>query len=151
MTGLIFVCGALRSGSSLTHLMLDSHPQIKNPGEFDFLFDKITDEGVFPQINEYHEWLSSHRIFMSKSLVIDKMLSFPELIDSFINQLNESEHLLALNVHRGFDRIHYLFPNAKYIHLIRDPRDVARSSIGMGWAGNVYYGCLLYTSPSPRD
>ena len=83
-SNVIFICGALRSGSSLTHLMLDSHAQLKNPGEFDFLFDKITDEGKFPQINEYHEWLSYHRIFQSKSLVIDKRLSFPELIESFI-------------------------------------------------------------------
>lgn len=137
---IIFICGALRSGSSLTHLMLDSHSKLKNPGEFDFIFDKITDDGTFPPIIEYNEWLSSHRIFQSKSLVINKRLSFPQLIYSFINQLSESDSLLTLNVHRSFDRISYLFPNAKYVHLIRDPRDVARSSIGMGWAGNVYHG-----------
>jgi len=140
MKSVIFICGALRSGSSLTHLMLDSHPQIKNPGEFDFLFDQITNEGQFPEITKYHDWLSTHRIFLSKSLIIDKRLSFGELIESFIEQLSETGKLLALNVHRSFDRIHYLFPDAKYIHLLRDPRDVSRSSIGMGWAGNVFYG-----------
>jgi len=137
---IVFICGALRSGSSLTHLMLDHHPKIKNPGEFDFLFDQVTEDGVFPEINVYHEWLSAHRIFLSKSLVVDCVLGYQLLIESFVEQLRIAESSLALNVHRGFDRIPCLFPDARYIHLIRDPRDVARSSIGMGWAGNVYYG-----------
>jgi len=140
MSNIIFVCGALRSGSSLTHLMLDHHPNIKNPGEFDFLFDQISDDGVFPEIDRYHDWLSSHRIFQSKSLLIDKSLTYRELINSFIKQLSVDGSVLALNIHRGFYRIPFIFPDAKYIHLIRDPRDVSRSSIGMGWAGNVYYG-----------
>jgi len=137
---MFFVCGSLRSGSTLLHVMLNHHPEIRNPGEFDFLFDQVTEKGGFPEIHAYHEWLSSHRIFLSKSLVIDKTLDYQSLIESFVEQLSIAESTLALNVHRGFDRIPFLFPNAKYIHLIRDPRDVARSSIGMGWAGNVYYG-----------
>jgi len=136
----VFMCGALRSGSSLMHLMLNHHPKVKNPGEFDFLFDLVSDEGAFPEINLYHDWLSTHRIFHSKSLVIDKSLAYEDLIFSFVQQLTEGDSVLVLNIHRGFHRIPFLFSNAKYIHLIRDPRDVARSSIGMGWAGNVYYG-----------
>lgn len=136
----IFICGALRSGSSLTHVILDHHPEIKNPGEFDFLFDQVSDDGQFPEINSYHDWLSKHRIFQSKSLSIDYSLAYLDLIHSFIKQLIKKDGVLALNVHRGFDRIPFLFPEAKFIHLIRDPRDVARSSIGMGWAGNLYYG-----------
>ena len=137
---LIFICGALRSGSTLTHVILDNHHEIKNPGEFDFLFDQISDGGVFPDVKKYQEWLSLHRIFQSKCLSIDSSLDYPELIDSFIAQLTQVSCVLALNIHRHFDLIPYLFPKAKLIHLIRDPRDVARSSIGMGWAGNVYYG-----------
>jgi len=136
----IFICGALRSGSSLTHVILDHHPKIKNPGEFDFLFDQMSDEGTFPTMEAYQEWLSVHRIFQSKLLSIDSSLGYAELIDSFIAQMTQENSVLALNIHRHFDLILYLFPNAKFIHLIRDPRDVARSSMGMGWAGNVYYG-----------
>lgn len=137
---IVFICGALRSGTSVTHLMLHSHPQINNPGEFDFLFDLISEAGDFPEIKRYQDWLSTHRIFESKSLTIDYGLNYAELIQSFIEQLVEAEKVLTLNIHRNFDRISYLFPEAKFIHLIRDPRDVAKSSISMGWAGNVYYG-----------
>ena len=34
---LVFVCGALRSGTSMAHLMLNAHPEISNPGQFDFI------------------------------------------------------------------------------------------------------------------
>ena len=45
-TPLVFICGSLRSGSSLTHLMIDHHSEISNPGEFDFLFDQILGNGA---------------------------------------------------------------------------------------------------------
>lgn len=136
----VFICGALRSGSTLFHLMLDSHPDINNPGEFDFLFDKISDNGVYPDVISYIDYLSSDRIFNSKGLKINKLLSYSDLIHSFVDQNKHNNKYLAMNIHRHFDRAYLLFPDAKYIHLLRDPRDVARSSIGMNWAGNVYYG-----------
>ncbi|MBE8232878.1 MAG: sulfotransferase [Endozoicomonadaceae bacterium] len=139
MNNLVFVCGALRSGTTLIHVMLDQHPRIDNPGEFDFLFDRVSDDGMFPELGVYLEWLSSHRIYQSKNLEADSSLSYPELMQSFVSQ-KQSDNILALNVHKSFDRIPYLFPDAKFIHVLRDPRDVARSSIGMGWSGNVYYG-----------
>ena len=84
---MVFICGSLRSGSSLMHLMLDHHPEIKNPGEFDFLFDQVVGDGVFPSIVTYQEWLSTHRIFHSHSLSINNLLSYPELIRPFIEHL----------------------------------------------------------------
>lgn len=120
--------------------MLDHHPNIKNPGEFDFLFDSIQGENNFPDVRDYHEFLDKSRIFKSQHLNIDTSLDFPGLLHSFIGQLSDKDHVLALNVHRNFHRIPAIFPDAKYIHLLRDPRDVARSSIEMGWRGNVYYG-----------
>ena len=140
MKPLVFICGALRSGSTMVHLMLDNHPDIDNPGEFDFLFDQVGDDGSYPELERFHEWLEIDRIFKSHQLTIDKSLPARELIRSFVGQIRKDNKVLALNIHRNFHRIPYVFPEAEYIHLIRDPRDVARSSIGMGWAGNVYYG-----------
>jgi len=51
---------------------------------------------------------------------------------------------LVFNIHRNLDKISALFPDAKIIHIIRDPRDVARSCIDMGWAGNTYFGIDLW-------
>jgi hypothetical protein len=135
-----FLSGALRSGSTLLHLMLDHHPGLKNPGEFDFMFDLIGDDGRFPVLDDYYAFLEKNRIFKAKALKIDKSLDFVNLIQSFADQLKPRDGILVLNVHRNFHRIPYVFPDAKYLHLIRDPRDVARSSIEMGWCGNVFFG-----------
>ena len=137
---LVFICGALRSGSTVFHLMLNSHPNITNPGEYDFLFDEIKDNGELPKTSDYIEFLQSDRIFNSTSLNIDITLGYSNLIKSFISQMKEDDNILAINIHRNFEHAYRLFPDAKYIHLLRDPRDVASSSIGMNWAGNVYYG-----------
>jgi len=42
--------------------------------------------------------------------------------------------------HKHFDRLLRIWPHARFVHLVRDGRDVARSCIGMGWAGNVWHG-----------
>jgi len=136
----VFLCAATRSGSTMLHLMMDFHPSLKNPGEFDFLFDRVSESGEFPTVQAYKNWLSTNRIFHSKNLKISTSDDYKSVISAFIEQLAEPDKQLTFNVHRRFGVIPFVFHEAKYIHLIRDPRDVARSSIGMGWAGNVYYG-----------
>jgi Sulfotransferase family len=139
MHDVIFVAGAPRSGTTLFRLILDSHPSVVNPGEFDFLFDLVSDDAKFPDLNKYAEWLSTNRIFLSHQLTIDPNLGYCDLVRSFVRQKTHSKCIVALGVHRGHHKIPLLFPEAKYIHLLRDPRDVALSTIQMGWAGNVLF------------
>jgi hypothetical protein len=48
--------------------------------------------------------------------------------------------VLGATCHKHFDRLLRLWPRARLVHLVRDGRDVARSCVGMGWAGNVWHG-----------
>jgi hypothetical protein len=127
-------------------LMLDSHPQIRNPGEFDFLIDRVGNDGQLPDIDQYRRWLSTHRGFLQASLTVDPHLDYRQLMRSFIDQLWQDKKILTLNMHRHFERIPFLFPGARYIHLTRDPRDVARSSIALGMAGNLYRGVDIWAT-----
>lgn len=138
----IFLVGAERSGTTVLRLMLDHHPDIAWCYEFEYAVDKISNEGDFPSLNEYYKWLEAHRIFQDTGFIIDPGLSYPQLINSFLGQKQEQARkpIIGATVHRHFDRLLYIFPDARFIHLIRDARDVARSCIGMGWAGNVYMG-----------
>lgn len=138
-----FLVGAERSGTTLLRLMLNHHPQISWVQEFEYSVDLVTNSGQFPSLNTYYDWLETHRIFQSMGFCIDKNLDYPQLIDSFLLQrYNPSQHqIIGATVHRHFDRLLYISDDACFIHLIRDPRDVARSCIGMGWSGNVWYGC----------
>ena len=140
----VFIVAPVRSGSTLLHLMLDSHPDIANPGECDFMFDRVTNEGSFPAMGDYRNWLAINRIFLSKGLHTDEGLAYEDLMRTYLEKLHGRKKVLTLNVHRNFQRIPFVFPEARYIHLLRDPRDVARSCIGMGWAGHVYFGADTY-------
>lgn len=140
----VFLVGPVRSGSTFLRLMLNAHPSIINPGECDFLFDQVSDDGITPEMAVYRHWLSFNRIFQSKHLKIDPALDYPGLMNSFIDQFSRDDAVLMLNVHRHFHRIPKVFPKARFIHLLRDPRDVARSCIGMGWVGHVYYGVDIW-------
>ncbi len=127
-------------------LMLDAHPQISNPGEFDFLIEQVGSGGQLPEMRQYRRWLSTNRVFQATGLKLDSRFGYTELIHSFIEQLRRDGKILTMNMHLHFDRLPLLFPGARYIHLVRDPRDVARSSIGMGWAGNIYRGVDIWAT-----
>lgn len=135
-----FVCGALRSGTTLLRLMLDEHPRLSNPAEMDFLFDAPRDAAGEVRMGEFVRLLKRDRVVGELGLKVAEGLSYPDLLRSLIDQLRAPGKKLSINVHRNFERIPEVFPDAKYIHIVRDPRDVAKSSIGMGWAGNVYNG-----------
>lgn len=135
----IFVFGALRSGTTLMRLMLKNHPQIQSPGEADFLFDHIRRDG--------DDWrydidaLQRDRIFRAKSINLPDGAQGAELAQAMVTEMAAAAPgQLSLNIHRNAPKMAALFPDARIIHLMRDPRDVARSSIGMGWAGNSYFG-----------
>lgn len=137
---LVICYGALRSGSTVLRLMIDAHPQLRCPGETDFLFE-------FLEHDEDGEWryrwndLAADRIFRASHVSRPSGLDGVAALEAMIDQIPEDgESIPVLMVHRHFERVAELFPDTRVIHLKRDPRDVARSCIGMGWAGNVYCG-----------
>jgi len=138
----IFLVGAERSGTTMLRLMLDHHPDIAFFSEFEFASERISDRGDFPEVASYREWLRSDRIFAESGFEVDDTLDYPDLVRSFLDQKRDRDRkpLVGATVHTGFDHLESIWPGARYIHLLRDPRDVARSTIAMGWAGNVWTG-----------
>lgn len=137
----VIVYGALRSGTTLLRLMLDNHPMLSCPGETDFLFDYINrDNNGQWQIDR--DALRRDRIFQAHEITCSDKLSPEGTVADLIAQLKalSGNKRLILMTHRAIDTAYDLFPETPIVHMLRDPRDVARSSIGMGWAGNVYYG-----------
>lgn len=141
----IFLVGAERSGTTLLRLMLDHHPGIGFFSEFEFSVDLIS-AGEFPDVDDYMEYLETDRIFQASGFSIDPNLNYPQLLKSFLQQWQQStgKPQIGATVHRDFDLLLKIWPNAKFIHLIRDPRDVARSCVSMNWAGNSFAGVDLW-------
>lgn len=147
---LVFICGALRSGTTLLRLMVNDHPALSNPGEMDFLFEAPPMKNGERDMAAYVRELLFNRVFSKLRLELDPRLGYEAQIRDFVRQLRKPGKRLSINIHRHFDRIPGIFQGARYVRLLRDPRDVAKSSIGMGWAGNVYHGVDHWIS-SERD
>lgn len=138
--GMFILYGGLRSGTTMLRLMLDGHPDIACPGERDFMVGFLREDrdGLILDAAALQE----ARIFRNSGLSVPKARDGTAAFWSFVREerisLNEKVYLPVL--HRDPGRLLQVFPQARFIHLLRDPRDVARSSMGMGWAGNTWYG-----------
>lgn len=146
-----FLVGSERSGTTLLRLMLDHHPEITFNPEFEYAVSQMDDDGQTPAIKAYTHWLQHDFIFPGANFHIDPNLGYRDLVHSFLRQKLEREQakeprkrIIGATVHHHFDRLLHLWPNASFIHIIRDPRDVARSVMGMGWAGNPWVGSLRW-------
>ncbi len=141
-----FLVGCERSGTTLLRLMLDHHPQLCWRGEFEYAVKMVNSSGGWPSVKDYTRWLKTHRIFLASGFDLDLQLDYPNLVRSFLEQARcrSSKPLVGATVHRYFDRLLHIWPNARFIHLYRDPRDVSRSWIQMGWGGTVRPGALCW-------
>jgi hypothetical protein len=134
----LFLVSSERSGSTLMRLMLDHHPEVAFASETDYVVQQVSDAGRRPPVAEYADWLTTVRAF---DYEIDRSLGYDDLVNDFLRQKQRAsgdKPLIGATVHRWFHRLRFLWPQARYIHLIRDPRDVSRSVVQKGWAGNVY-------------
>lgn len=137
------VYGALRSGTTLLRLMLNTHPQLRCPNEMDFMFDHLkrdADGGLSYDLDA----LEADRIYRAFSdtfgLTIKAETTPLDVVNHVAPAGSNPAQVGLLIVHRRMARMLDAFPNTRIIHILRDPRDVARSSIGMGWASDVYHG-----------
>lgn len=135
-----FMVGSERSGSTLLRLMLDHHPQIAFFFEFEYAVSRMPEDSGWPDLKEYYEFLEGDRIFRAARLTIDESLDYPHLIDGFLRQKQQRDGkpMVGAVVHYNFDRLLRIWPDARFIHILRDGRDVARSVIANGLAGNLY-------------
>lgn len=139
----IILYGALRSGTTMLRLMLAQHPALACRGETDFLFDHLHRDGETWRYDRAR--LSLSRIYRASPLDLPDELDGTAALMHMIEQICDKPGARpVLVLHRHADKALSLLPGATVIHLLRDPRDVARSAIGMGWAGNVYHGVGLW-------
>jgi hypothetical protein len=138
-----FVVGATRSGTTLLRLMLDAHPEIAIPSETHFIPDLIKareKHGASPE--RMLEMLTSHRrwgdFHIEASELAQRWGALPELtgpaaVREFFKVYGEKQggpprwgDKTPGYVKRMREIQEYL-PEARFIHLIRDGRDVALS------------------------
>lgn len=136
----VFLVGPEHSGTSLMGMMLDHHPMLSFFCDFPYAVEMMPKGNGWPDLREYHEYLRLNRLFNDAKLVIAAGLDYPQLVDSFLRQKRHRDRkpLVGATVHRHFDRLLRIWPDARFIHLVRDGRAVAWSTIEAGAAGNMY-------------
>ena len=118
----IFVVGCHRSGTTLFRLILDSHPAISCGPETRFLADleKITDDANWPRMGLYG---------FPKSYWHERVAElFNDFQSRYAVRRGKTRWADKTPLYAGhLDYLNTLFPDALFINIVRDGRDVARS------------------------
>jgi len=143
-----FIVGVGRSGTTLLRLMLDAHPELAIPGETHFLADfvaldtnELTRDRFFRTVTEAQTWpnLAVDKSALQRELDQLQPFSAPEAIRVFYRlyarRFGKERWGDKTSPYRSFmGGIRRLLPEAHFIHVIRDGRDVALSYRGQ-WFG----------------
>jgi len=141
-----FLVGPVRAGTTVLRLLLGHHPRICRCDEIEYIASAIAGRIDWPDVASYVRELPQHYDFRTSGFVPDPSMSFPELVKDFFVQLRNADgrELAGATVHNHFDELIRIWPESKFIHIDRDPRDVARSCVAMGWAGNAWAGVEIW-------
>jgi len=125
----IFILGMPRSGTSLVHQILDSHKQVHGAGELNNL-----NKSIFPFINENNN--KNQNGFSEKNLLSIR----EQYLDSLIS-LNIKEKVIVDKMPLNFRYVGfilYAFPEAKILHMKREPMAICWSIYKSFFNGNAY-------------
>jgi hypothetical protein len=141
----IFIIGNPRSGTTLLRLILHAHSKISIPPEAGFtmwLYQKYRDYSP-NHLNSFLEEMSETKKIenwninwgiLKEYLHVKSPVSYPELIDLIYRFYGETvgKHNVRWGDKNNFylnyiDQIKEIFPNAIFIHIVRDGRNVACS------------------------
>ncbi|MEZ6063489.1 MAG: sulfotransferase [Planctomycetaceae bacterium] len=150
-----FVVGVGRSGTTLLRLMLNSHPRLAIPYEGHFIPRYIAESSRFGALTE-----KANRRRLLEEILNEPMVRKWDHVWDADDLLERSEHNPTLSgivaalyeqyadakgKPRWGDKSEYidgipgisrLFPTAKFIHIVRDGRDVANSVLRLPWGPN---------------
>ena len=142
----VFIVGCPRSGTTLLQRMLDNHPDLAVANDTHFIPRVIAKEGESnpPLTPDLVRRVQAYRRFSRLGLTDDEVSAAAERAESYATFV---QHLYDAFASRNgkqlagdktpdygqhIPRLLALFPEAKFVHIVRDGRDVALSTID--WA-----------------
>jgi hypothetical protein len=149
-----FIVGCGRSGTSLLRNLLNSHPDVAIPLESLFIVDYLRAEGL-------HDLAALQELLLGEPEISEWGLKLKQQDFNGASTLSATiDHLHMLYAQskgkkrwgqktprfvRNLDLIGASFPEAKFIHMIRDPRAVVNSLIRSHvHRSNPYHGALRW-------
>lgn len=138
-----FFIGAERSGTTLLRLMVDSHPDITCIENFDYVINAVRPDGSFPTLEEFAQQLQTENVYSTSGFTLDTTLDdLPAVANDFVAQrlIASGKHHAAVMAHDRMEVILRIWPDANFVHIVRDPRAVALSAKAFEWGTAVYFG-----------
>lgn len=135
-----FIVGSARSGTTLLRVILNAHPKVTVPPESRFVTELWRGSNEV-RVDEFLGALESHRQFKSWNLPIDPVrtglsdratVPYGTAIEAVYTAYAKhvGKEIWGDKTPRYVEHIPFiagLFPNARFVHLVRDGRDVALS------------------------
>jgi len=153
----IFIVGVHRSGTTLLRYMLSSHPRIYIPPESDFIprfFQERPHQPlredqavrilklIFDSYRFSKEWRGEHpdpQHFIDKLSDLKPSTFLDALYKEYASQYGAQRWGDKTPIYTSYmDLIGEIFPEAKFIHVIRDGRDVVLSMVET-WGGKEFH------------
>jgi hypothetical protein len=147
-----FILGSQRSGTTMLRLMINNHPNLAVPHETAFMtlfYPRLEDYGDLSQRKNAARLLDDiarHPLVARGGHIADKdailsyrISNFPDLIEAIMTEYAEARGKLRWGDKTPYytpdiDILWRLFPDCKFIHLVRDGRDVALSLRNISWS-----------------
>lgn len=108
----------------------------------EFVVGDIVDENTPSDPAGYLHRLKLDRNYRGSGYTVDESLSYDEIARDFLLQrlAMDQKPVVGATVHHAFEDLPAIWPDARFIFIRRDPRDVARSCVQMGWSGTPWHG-----------
>jgi hypothetical protein len=165
----LFVVGSGRSGTTLVRLMLDTHAELAMPGESYFIPrlrrqfpDPIDPEVLTPallRMPHFRNWKVAESSVWERVRTLEEP-TFADVIEAAF-LANADEHGKTRwgdktpEYARRIPLLHSLWPDARFVHLIRDGRDVALGYLSRPWGPSTAWAAArkwrLLVSAAIRD
>jgi hypothetical protein len=150
----IFIIGAPRSGTTWLHFALASHPEVLSTDAELTVFNMYVKPIVsnFEREGKYIEqgkWRAGLPHLWKREKLDNQVKSFITNIYSTLPSVPLHKVILDKSPEYSFcvDLIHYYLPEAKFIHIIRDGRDVAsswhKSWYKSGFGNSLFSGACI--------
>ena len=158
---MVFVMGKERSGTTLLQTFLDGHPNIVAPPESEFVallyprFGKIkrwTEKDIYNFIEELYKepwitkiWRIDRKLLTSILLSIKDEADYSSICKVIYYCMRGEKQNILLIADKNpiyillINTLSTIFPEAKFIHLVREPRDNVSSHLNSFKVNNVRF------------
>ncbi len=142
-TGPLFQVSAQRSGSTLLRAMFTAHPLVclSRLSTLEKGLAYLDDAGhQNGDLKAFYEEAEQLALANDSPLDLDRQQAFAEQLRDLLDQAvaKTDRPVFCGGLHHNYHRLLGLYPDARFVYLYRDGRDVARSAIALGWHYNFW-------------